>query len=848
MAGHKGESRPSIPLTGLEDQNILRRVRLDDLLDRALLRPLTSVVAGPGYGKSTALYSYLRAKGIRTVWVQLSSQDNMASHFWETFQCAIAPLNHDLAKSMLAMGFPASEEMQANLARMLRNEFKPRYRYVVVFDDLHLLKDGPVLELISHFVESLSPGISAVTLSRFDNLPNTYEMVRKKLLSRIDEGEFAFTKSEIQEYFELMGVASCADLASDIYHDTEGMPFAVSLAAHLLERSPKDSAYLRLALRGNINRLIDEQVFSVVSEDLQKFLVMLSLVRHLSPEMIAELKGGQEAMDELMLTGSLIRYDHYMHVYHLHHLLLQYLEDKRDLLTEQERQEVHQKAACWCERNGYRIDAISYYQMLGDYDAIIRVAYTYPLVMPFDVAEVLLEIFKQAPDEFFEGNPGARALHPRLIMTLGRVEEAIDLIHEYLTLLEGRPLDAGTCRTLMGLHNTLGFAKMAICPETHDYDFARHFKDALVYFDRASRPPVGGRMLYNIGPFALLVGRGRKGEPEACIEAVRQATACTAITFRGCMVGLDGLMSAEYAYFRGLSTEAENHALHCIGDAQAYDQYEIVGRALYLLLRIYLQTGKYEQAMDVLSQFEELIRQPTFANRYLLHDIATSWFFAMIGEVGQVENWLKSDLWSSGLNQLIGGVEDFAKLRYYLAIKDYETLLAFAENRSTHFGIMRFYVGQVGLTVTKAIAHLRLGNRAEAFAHLKEAYDRARPCDLVMPFVEFGNNMRGLATAALKDSAPGLPTAWLTTIRSKATTYAKRVAFVRSRYLEGRDPDASIQLTNKEVEVLRDLSQGLSRAEISLAHGISINTVKTMLQMIYDKLGAESAMDAIRIA
>jgi LuxR family maltose regulon positive regulatory protein len=673
-------------------------------------------------------------------------------------------------------------------------------------------------------------------------------MLRKKLLSRIDEGEFAFTKSEIEEYFELMGIASCASLVNDIYQDTEGMPFAVSLAAHLLERNPEDSVHLRSALRGNINRLIDEQVFSVASDDLKKFLVRLSLVKHLSPEMIAELKGGQEAMDELMLTGSLVRYDHYMHVYHIHHLLLQYLEDKRPLLGKEECQEVYQKAANWCEGNGYRLDAISYYQLLGDYEAIIRVAYSYPLVMPFDVAEALLEIFEQAPVEFFEGNPGARALYPRLIMTLGRVEEAIDLIREYLVLLEGRPKDAGTCRTLMGLHNTLGFAKMTICPETHDYDFARHFKDAVQYFDRASRPPVGGRMLYNIGPYALLVGRAGKGEPEACIEAVRQATACTAITLRGCMVGLDGLMSAEYAYFRGLNTEAENHALHCIGDAQAYDQYEIMGRALYLLIRIYLQTGKYEQIMDVFSQLDDLVQQPTFTNRYLLHDIATSWFFAMIGEVGKVENWLKSDLWSSGLNQLVSGVEDFTKLRYYLAIKDHETLLAFAENRSTHFGITRFYIGQVGLAATKAVSHLRLGNRAEAFVHLKAAYDLARPCGLVMPFIEFGNGMRSLAAAALKEPMIEVPTAWLETVRSKATTYAKRVAFVRSRYLEGRGSETGVQLTNKEIEVLRDLSQGLSRAEISLAHGISINTVKTMLQMIYEKLGAESAMDAIRIA
>jgi LuxR family maltose regulon positive regulatory protein len=226
----------------------------------------------------------------------------------------------------------------------------------------------------------------------------------------------------------------------------------------------------------------------------------------------------------------------------------------------------------------------------------------------------------------------------------------------------------------------------------------------------------------------------------------------------------------------------------------------------------------------------------------------SSWFYASIGEVDRVENWLKSDLWSSGLNQLVSGLEDFTKVKYYLAIKDYETLLAFTENRDTHFGIRRFIIGRVGLAITKAVAHLRLGNKEAAFAHLREAYELAQPCGLVMPFIELGNNLRSLAVAALKEPRELLPAAWLESIRCRATTYAKRVAFVRSRYLEAQGMDSRVQLTNKELEVLRDLLQGLSRAEISLAHGISINTVKTMLQMIYDKLGAESGMDAIRIA
>jgi LuxR family maltose regulon positive regulatory protein len=128
-----------------------------------------------------------------------------------------------------------------------------------------------------------------------------------------------------------------------------------------------------------------------------------------------------------------------------------------------------------------------------------------------------------------------------------------------------------------------------------------------------------------------------------------------------------------------------------------------------------------------------------------------------------------------------------------------------------------------------------------------------------MLFIEQGNNMRTLAGAALKElkergaadsevNELGIPVSWLEMVRSRATTYAKRIAYVRSVYLEKHSSRDDVQITSKELEILTDLSQGLSRTEISLTHGISINTVKSMLQVIYDKLGAEGAMDAVRIA
>jgi LuxR family maltose regulon positive regulatory protein len=188
------------------------------------------------------------------------------------------------------------------------------------------------------------------------------------------------------------------------------------------------------------------------------------------------------------------------------------------------------------------------------------------------------------------------------------------------------------------------------------------------------------------------------------------------------------------------------------------------------------------------------------------------------------------------------------KIKYYLTSKNYQTLLDFLDSRTTQYGVSRYIIGKIGVAASRAASLCQLGDRAGAIKWLKEAYDLAEPNGFTMQFIEMGNAMRTLAGMALKANMAGVPAEWLETMKRRSTTYAKRLAHVRSRYLDAHNLDADAQLTVKELAVLADLSQGLSRTEISLAHSISINTVKTMLQIIYGKLGAENAMDAVRIA
>jgi LuxR family maltose regulon positive regulatory protein len=148
---------------------------------------------------------------------------------------------------------------------------------------------------------------------------------------------------------------------------------------------------------------------------------------------------------------------------------------------------------------------------------------------------------------------------------------------------------------------------------------------------------------------------------------------------------------------------------------------------------------------------------------------------------------------------------------------------------------------------------------------LKQAYTLAEPNGFTMPFTELGKDMRALAEAALKDKVPGLPQVWLEEVRRNAAAYAKKL-HTAAKLFGGSTAElfsgtaaekgsakktsaaVSAPLSRREKEVLSYLSQGLTRKEIAAALNLSINTIKSNVRSIYNKLGAVNRADAVRIA
>jgi LuxR family maltose regulon positive regulatory protein len=350
----------------------------------------------------------------------------------------------------------------------------------------------------------------------------------------------------------------------------------------------------------------------------------------------------------------------------------------------------------------------------------------------------------------------------------------------------------------------------------------------------------------SIGSYICRVGKS--GNIEKFVDAVAASVPYVAQTLNGCSYGSDELLRAEVAYFKNDVKNCEKFAHLSLHKAREKNQHEIENRALFFLLRAALYAGNYPQVQAICKQLELQIDKTDYINRYMHYDIVMGWYYISIKQTRQVANWLKNAFDKSDINFLMQGQENVVKVKYYLTEKKHHTLLAFLKGQEKEYGLGAFLFGQIGITVVEALCQYHINEKEAAMKTFQAAYELARPDSLDMFFIEQGSDMRTLTTAAMKNTKCSIPRQWLEKIRKKSTTYAKKVAYVTSEYRNAHHLGNEIKLTPREMELLTDLHHGLSRTEIAAQRGLSINTVKATIQMIYTKLRATDGADAIRIA
>jgi LuxR family maltose regulon positive regulatory protein len=836
-------------LPAVDPRHFLIRPRLRHLLARAVQNPLVTVVAGAGYGKSLAVYSYLRDAPFKTVWLHLSKRDNNSWRFWESFVRAVAFLNPDTAAKMAANGFPETKGQFERYMLIPRRDMKADIKYVFVFDDFQQINDKSVLNFLERSITASFRNVSSILISRKEPPINTVSFLSKGLLARITEEELRFTQEEMIDYFRLEDITIPEEAARGLYRDTEGWAFAINLAALALKKEGNGD-YGRSFMKLSIFNQIEQEVFSVLSGEMQKYFIEFSLIEQLPLAFLKGLTGGEHLIKELRKIGSFVRYDPYLDAYRLHPLFKEYLTGKQDRLTEEEKRKVHFQAGMWCEKNGQKMDAIAHYQKAGDYDKLTEVVYTLPQAMPEHIIRFLLGIMDQGPEELYRKNSRAAALHTRLLFTLGRLKEAAAEARGIIERFKAAPPSVHTKRMLCGSYLNLGFIGMLNSPFVEDYDFPFFFEKAYSSYHLSGVTLRGGVTIAEVGPYACRVSRANAGELDRYIRAMAAAEPYLVASMNGCNCGMTDLTRAEAAYFTGDTDNAIKFAYQALHQAQKQNQYEIETRCLFYLLRLALAMGKYTKIREFFNLLDAQLEEAAYTNRTLFYDIVMGWFYAHIGQPRTVAPWIMDGAEAPELNFIVRGPEMLVKIKAYLAENRCADALAVIAKQDGSYGLGAFLLGKLELKVLEAVCLFREKKPEAALDALEGAYELAAPNALIMPFIEMGKDMGNLARAVPENRRSAIPRTWLEKIAKNSAAYTKKMIALTQSYREApaasKNRDLSISL--RERKVLIGLSEGLTREEIARNTALSVNTVKGTISVLYNKLGAVNRADAIRIA
>jgi len=196
-------------------------------------------------------------------------------------------------------------------------------------------------------------------------------------------------------------------------------------------------------------------------------------------------------------------------------------------------------------------------------------------------------------------------------------------------------------------------------------------------------------------------------------------------------------------------------------------------------------------------------------------------------------------------------MENLIKAKYHFVSGEYPQALACLEDSG--FALKAFLLGRITSYALESACRFKSGDRKKSFLALKTACDLAQPNGLFLPFAELGRDMRNLSAAALEEGEEktGIKREILERIHISASAYAKRLSLLKKDFPEEDQIKQStfhIALSPRERKTITGLYQGLTGEEIARENNLSINTIKSVIKRIYNKLGAFNKADAIRLA
>ena len=357
---------------------VVRRRRLEFELDKAFDTALTLISAGPGFGKTVTVTSWLELRQVDHVfgWLGLDHTDDSPHAFWSDVLAAIRASGVADEGSPLTEISPASTFGAREVDNLLGRLAELRRQLVLVLDDFHLITHPDVLDSVGTLLERLPAQLRLVLIARADPVLPLHRLRVAGRLTEIRTRDLAFNQDEAAELFTLEGLALRPGQVATLWRRTEGWAAGLRLAAMSLDRADPDTGIDRVT---GTDRVIAEYLVGEVLDRLARverdFLLRTSVVDRLCADLADRLTGrddGQQMLDRLQATNAFVTSLDDNRWFSYHPLLRELLRHQLTLEHRTLVPDLHRRAASWLAQQGQPIESIRYSVKAADWEGAGR--------------------------------------------------------------------------------------------------------------------------------------------------------------------------------------------------------------------------------------------------------------------------------------------------------------------------------------------------------------------------------------------------------------------------------------------------------------------------------------------
>jgi LuxR family transcriptional regulator, maltose regulon positive regulatory protein len=848
----------------------LRRKRLADHLDRALLTPLTMVNGAAGAGKTLLVADWAAGQDGSVAWLTTDTLGAGTGMFWAYL---LQALHLSGARLSPGVGSPTDPSGVApTLLTQLASDMSVRERPVtVVLDEFERVTDPEIAEQLDFVLRHAGGGMRLILVTRTEPLLPLHRYRMAGEVTEIRDAELAFTTEEASTLLELHGLRLPLPAARALVERTRGWAAGLRLSALAAREAPDPETYLKEfeADRTTMADFLLAEVLKQQSAETQDLLLRVSILDRFCPELanaLTERPDAEPILAELHRSNAFV--EHLGRTwYRLHPLFGEILRAHLHGRAPGLEPELHRRAAKWLRQSGSLAETLGHGAAAGDWDFTagvviddLAIGQLFTGRRSNDLAELFSRMGPQPASPATDLVRAARELSQhnldRGVTHLRHAEQSLAKEDH----AEGAPDLAAaelSCALLEALVARLtgspGRAEQAAAAaEKLQGRFPAHTLD--------EHPELTAQLLTHLG--SALLWAGRFEDARAALSTVANCSGGAATApMRSDSLGRLALID----YLNGWLGRAEHKALAAMGESERFSLPQGCGSGVGQLVLAAVAVDRNELAraqsfLDAVADAEIVHRDPvvdaglalTTARLLLARGHAQAALEAARTPVPTdvVSPWAEGHtaMIASAAHLAEGRPEEAARLlrpvpddQVACVVEAAHTQLAVGRPDEA-IGLLDSVrpEGSIGPAVTVRATLVRAQAAHEAGDPttrrlVAQALRQARSEGLRRPFLEAGSwIMPFLSTEPLRELAVG----WLVAGPPGSGVMP----------LPDRPPVVVEQLSGREHDVLLRVAEMLSTEEIAADLYVSVNTVKTHLKSVYRKLAVNRRSEAVRRA